>query len=633
MMGTTMTATGVSLHPEHMTDLHKSGLTDETIRTAGLYSVRPSDLAKLIGFDPVGVQSALCFPYQGTGDYCRVKVFPSYKDRNGHTVKYLQRRGSDVHLYIPASIQGVLQDSTVPLAITEGEKKALALTQAERPCIGIGGLWSWRQDRQPIPELEAIVWGERRVSLYPDSDVWQRPDLMQAVYALGRELVARGALVSVVMIPNGEKGKVGIDDYLTDCSRRGVSPVAALSCLASLPLDHPAFAAAAAWWKQWEGSGSAEQERPFAIRAADAVATPVEKLIEGLLPAGMLALLSGKDKRGKTLLAQEMVGSVLIGEPFLDQFAVRRGPVLAAFMDDPFNLTLERLQTLGIKEHPDLHLVPPTAFDGDPASFLTKMEKAVKEIKPVLIVIDALYQLVPSGANAGNDQARMGPLMGRLNRLAEASGATNLIICHDSKGGGDVAGSHVVRAAAKAILRLTVPAGEETSADDGPPTSRRILRVESKVEAASTWALDCGGCGQWDFLGRPDQVRVSETLEAVRRYLSAGGERTRNEIAEALKKRSAEVGEALNQLCSEGFTVKTVEPVKKGRPRIVYSAKDFRSQAPDQKGTRDQKSDVQVTDSKGDTVTGDFWSRLSVPRPGMWDQKSNSAVEAVFEEV
>jgi hypothetical protein len=40
------TATGLSLHPEHLADLRKSGLTDETILAAGLYSVRPSDLAQ-----------------------------------------------------------------------------------------------------------------------------------------------------------------------------------------------------------------------------------------------------------------------------------------------------------------------------------------------------------------------------------------------------------------------------------------------------------------------------------------------------------------------------------------------------------------------------------------------------------
>ena len=88
--------------------------------------------------------------------------------------------------------------------------------------------------------------------------------------------------------------------------------------------------------------------------------------------------------------------------------------------------------------------------------------------------------------------------------------------------------------AAKAMLRLTLPKGDDTSLDDGPLTPRRVLRVESKVEAASSWTLECHGCGQWNFMGRPDEVRASDTLEAVRHYLDDGNEGTRNEIAKEL---------------------------------------------------------------------------------------------------
>jgi hypothetical protein len=347
----------------------------------------------------------------------------------------------------------------------------------------------------------------------------------------------------------------------------------------------------------------------------------------------MLALLSGKDKRGKTLLAQEIVKAVLTGAPFLDQFEARQGPVIAAFMDDPFGLTLERLTTLQIKEHPHFDLVSPLSFDGDANSFLGKLEAVAKKLNPRLIVIDALYQLVPPGANAGNDQARMGPLMGRLNRLAEGSGASVLLVCHDGKSGLDVAGSHVVRAAAKVILRLTLPTGAESNADDGPITPRRILKIESKVEAASAWALECRGCGQWDFLGDPGAVRASDVLEAVRQHLIDGNTGTRKEIAESLKKRSEAVGEALAKLCDDGFAVAVTEPTK-GRPKTIYrSAKNFRSQAPEQKVTPERKSDAQVIDLQRDTATGDFWSRDSIPREKSPEQKSNGVPEPLFEEV
>ena len=93
--------TMLSLHPDHLADLRQSGLTDETIQALGLYSARPGDISRLVGFDPPGVESALVFPYLGEDGFCRVKVFPPYKDKNGHTVKYLQKPGSGVRLYIP----------------------------------------------------------------------------------------------------------------------------------------------------------------------------------------------------------------------------------------------------------------------------------------------------------------------------------------------------------------------------------------------------------------------------------------------------------------------------------------------------------------------------------------------------
>src|SRR6516164_1587748 len=56
---------GLHLHPDHVSDLRASGLTDETMRAAGVYSLRPCDFARF--FSPRGIpneiETALCFPY------------------------------------------------------------------------------------------------------------------------------------------------------------------------------------------------------------------------------------------------------------------------------------------------------------------------------------------------------------------------------------------------------------------------------------------------------------------------------------------------------------------------------------------------------------------------------------------
>ena len=53
-------------HQDHWDDLQKSGLSEETIISAGIYSVPPGDISKMLGFNPQKVESALAFPYPGT---------------------------------------------------------------------------------------------------------------------------------------------------------------------------------------------------------------------------------------------------------------------------------------------------------------------------------------------------------------------------------------------------------------------------------------------------------------------------------------------------------------------------------------------------------------------------------------
>jgi hypothetical protein len=240
------------LFPEHLADLQKSGLSLETIQALHLYSVKPADLQTLIGWVPA-VESALVFPYPGEGDFCRVKLFPPYKDEHGHTIRYLQRKDSGVRFYVPPQALQVLQDPTRAVAWTEGEKKAAKACQDELLCVALGGLWNWRETGEPIPRLDHIAHIDREEFLYPDSDVWQRPDLLKAVYAFGKELEQRGAQVRVVIIPRAANGeKRGLDDFLVQAGRH------ALAQLKQVPLKHRAFSQTADWWKTWKAKEKAK---------------------------------------------------------------------------------------------------------------------------------------------------------------------------------------------------------------------------------------------------------------------------------------------------------------------------------------------------------------------------------------
>jgi len=223
------------LHPDHLADLRMSGLSDETIRAAGVYSLRPRDIALFFNLRrgvPVEIETALCFPYQG-GEFARIKLFPTLGK-----MKYAQPPKTGARLYLPLPI------ADGPIVVTEGEKKCLAAHQAGMDAVGIGGLWNWLTNGEPIADLNLIEWSGREVVIIPDSDVFQRQDLLRAVYALGRELRERGASVSIAEIPQPGQKKVGLDDYLVAGGR--------VDDLETFTLGGQAFRSASFWYGRWK---------------------------------------------------------------------------------------------------------------------------------------------------------------------------------------------------------------------------------------------------------------------------------------------------------------------------------------------------------------------------------------------
>src|SRR5262249_4634215 len=151
----------------------------------------------------------------------------------------------------------------------------------------------------------------------------------------------------------------------------------------------------------------------------------------------------------------------------------------------------------GLTDCEDLRIVTPLDADlSDPMAFLEEFKKECEKFQPHFIVIDALYQFAPPGRDSMNDAARMRGPMGVFNALAETLSAAVLLIAHDRKDGADVAGSHVIRANAKALLHLTRPKwSREEEEDDG----RRILTVVSKMTREARHLLRNQGAGAWTY--------------------------------------------------------------------------------------------------------------------------------------
>jgi hypothetical protein len=200
------------------------------------------------------------------------------------------------------------------------------------------------------------------------------------------------------------------------------------------------------------------------------------------------------------------------------------------------------------------------------------------DLRPALVVLDALYLFAPTSREAGNDASAMAPVMAQIDGIAVQSGAAVLLVAHTNKSDSDVAGSYVVRAKAKGILRLGLPNGED-SAEDGPASPRRLLTVESKLTAGTKVALELHGPGDWRYLGAPADVRAIDLRGLVLDHLDAGGEGTADEIARALRKRKHEVERVLVAAVENGAAAASQERTG-GRPRTVYRAPTFSPAAP-----------------------------------------------------
>lgn len=268
----------MGLAPEHREDLQRSGLTDGTIALMEVSSLVPAEIDRLSTGGLNGVISVLRLPYFGVHGFCRYKLFPPLKKNDGHTLKYFQPKGSGCHLYVLPPVAERILDLSAPLFIVEGEKKTAAAVQHGLNAIGIGGIWNWKNKDgwKGIDELQAVPMADRDLGLVFDSDTWARDDLQQAVYALGKYIEFRGAKVSVFVVPQPTKDKVGLDDFFLNHTLEDFLH------LKKLPLRHSALAQYKAWYEKWrdekdEGVPIDElQGKPLFLREIEPHTEPVD---------------------------------------------------------------------------------------------------------------------------------------------------------------------------------------------------------------------------------------------------------------------------------------------------------------------------------------------------------------------
>lgn len=213
-------------------DLDRSGITVEQAEYAEIYPVKSAfdvypDFHKLPALvipylDPT-TGAPLTFQRDGHRlPFARVRYLAEPPKRRGQRKpqRYGQPLKSGVHPYFPrvagSDWSDVFDDTTIPICITEGEKKALSSCLAGVPTIGLGGVFNFMNEGDLLPALRGIEWKGRTTFLTFDSDAATNPMILTAEARLADHLSRLGAEVHVVRLPDGANGsKQGIDDYIT----------------------------------------------------------------------------------------------------------------------------------------------------------------------------------------------------------------------------------------------------------------------------------------------------------------------------------------------------------------------------------------------------------------------------------
>lgn len=216
-------------------DLKKSGLTVDDLTAHGGRIVSETEIVELLGNMPdcygeIVQGWALPFRDPETGeilkgkdgrDFWRVRLhYSAFID--GKPIKYLSPKDSGQHAFITPEVHNALQNTKIPLILTEGEKKAMCATKNGFPTIGLVGIWGWCQPgsepKKLLPEIEVYVKEGRDIILVFDSDASdekKKANFMASAKALAKALRDFECVLRLVILPPvSGLPKTGLDDFI-----------------------------------------------------------------------------------------------------------------------------------------------------------------------------------------------------------------------------------------------------------------------------------------------------------------------------------------------------------------------------------------------------------------------------------
>ena len=269
-----------------------------------------------------------------------------------------------------------------------------------------------------------------------------------------------------------------------------------------------------------------------------------EWLVPGYVGRGILTLVSGHPKVGKTTFLAHLVTAVVSGGPFLgmpttealvlwvdlEQHPRRLTALFKCLIADSYRGSSCADRLLTISTRPSLE----------------QLAEIVTEREVGLVVVDSLFKLL--GVEDENDAAAVNQAMGPLLELTRGTNVALTSIHHLRKSGGsentDVRGSSAINAIVDislAIRRLK----------DGSDASRELEAISRYSDTPARLVVELEG-GTYYRRGTPTEVRA-ERYEARALEALTAEPATAKEIGEAADMGRATAAKTLNALHGKGL--------------------------------------------------------------------------------
>ena len=387
------------------------------------------------------------------------------------------------------NLQEVIAHDTV--FVVEGEKDADRL-------ISLGLVATCNFDGASTGKAKP-KWMPEYNPFFKDKDVYIIPDNDAAGDAhasnIKRELSGIAASVKIIELPNIKKAG-DVSDWLDDGNT--IDDFMALVYYVPTQYDLKEVPTIE------NGAALIEEEFP-----------PIEFLVDGLIARGMLTLIGGRPKSGKSWFVLQMAMCIDSGLPFLDR-PTKRCRILYLALEDGRRRINQRMKTLNWKpSNIDFMFSIAPLSTGESYPGMEQLEKLIPYYD--IIIIDTLIATL-NGSTNENDNVQMGNVLNGLASLAHDNDVAIELIHHTGKAKKDdpfdsFRGASAIRGAYDLGMILDRTVDEKEA----------MLHIESRDFEVSDMTLELvGGSVGWKSLGGVAEIHAiragRKTLQVFDEY-------------------------------------------------------------------------------------------------------------------